>query len=532
MPGWTKMFIEDRVRRTREKDAKTDEIRKMLFEHNMFAGHTHSDVRVDCWRRAHTDARERRELATDYAHMESLYEKDRRERVAEAEDRLADELARRKAERTREEAHKRRVCEDSEELRVLKEKIHAAKVSQERAQQLLDKHMRTQRANMYDHKLAEVMETRRAEEMEEVYKKQVEQNQQREKVKQINQQQIALREARKSEALANYEKERDDVQQLVARLAHEDALDAAARAQKAKDTKESMLQCAREQAERKAAMAEQERQENDRMAQFLRDKIAREDAEAERKVQEAKEREHVVRNILGQMEAKSKEKEELEQLRNDLHTEEVEAAHRRREQAQKDRRARDREDMKQAYQRQMQEREEKQAAELEEENRIREQLLQKFAEDEKLEQMNDQKRRMRMAEHVREANRHIEMRRQIYEEERKNQQGDVHRGAAEEADRKAIVEAERRRLLKENAKLLQNFMPKGALDKPEDYDIVFGRGATESNSGEVADTTRPLPPKAAAGQAIIQSARGPRRPSNPTTMLSARGAAPSSSITA
>lgn len=42
-------------------------------------------------------------------------------------------------------------------------------------------------------------------------------------------------------------------------------------------------------------------------------------------------------------------------------------------------------------------------------------MLAKFAEDEKLEQMNAQKRRMRMAEHAREVQRLIDEKRQAFE---------------------------------------------------------------------------------------------------------------------
>ena len=45
-------------------------------------------------------------------------------------------------------------------------------------------------------------------------------------------------------------------------------------------------------------------------------------------------------------------------------------------------------------------------------------MLAKFAEDERIEQMNAQRRRMKMLEHKREVERLIEERRQMYEEEK------------------------------------------------------------------------------------------------------------------
>merc|ERR1712151_1250759 len=114
----------------------------------------------------------------------------------------------------------------------------------------------------------------------------------------------------------------------------------------------------------------------------------------------------------------NKEKEELEQLRNDLHAETAEAESRRKEELQMRKKLEDREEMKNAYLYQMKMKEERRRNNDAEESRIKESLMRKFAEDDRLEQMNDHKRRMKLEEHKREANRLLELRQQLFDSQR------------------------------------------------------------------------------------------------------------------
>mmetsp|Transcript_41552 Transcript_41552/g.130965 ORF Transcript_41552/g.130965 Transcript_41552/m.130965 type:complete len:143 (+) Transcript_41552:352-780(+) len=131
-------------------------------------------------------------------------------------------------------------------------------------------------------------------------------------------------------------------------------------------------------------------------------------------------------------------------------------------------------------------------------------MLAKFAEDERIEQMNAQRRRMKMLEHKREVERLIEERRQMYEEEkevmysggsRAEVKNDVAGGAggAERRGEKSpgegdaclvlpssdllqalreLIEQERQRILREAAgKLGLEYMPRGVLASKEDLEM-------------------------------------------------------------
>merc|ERR550537_273841 len=100
--------------------------------------------------------------------------------------------------------------------------------------------------------------------------------------------------------------------------------------------------------------------------------------------------------------------------------------------------------MLRAYEYQMQLKEEKKALEQEEEERFRKQLLAKFAEDDRIEQLNDQKRRMKIQEHKREVERFLGERRKLYEANRQAELEEVERAKEEEEKRLLFIEEERR----------------------------------------------------------------------------------------
>jgi len=473
----TQQFMEQRMARRRENEAKTLSLRRSIAERNILAGHSASEARIEGLRRARSEAAERRELFVDYSMVRMEQDKARRKQITLFEDQLADELARRKADQIREEMEKRRICDGSEELRRLKERLHMAKVNKERAVQLLEIEVRKEKDRFIDQKLDESMENERLEQNELEIKLSVEKAKQAERVKVINQQQIAMKEAAKQEALEEYLKERQQVENLVKKIEQEDELERQAREEKKKESREMLRQFMIEQKEKQQQMEAQEKAENEEIERFAR--LKREHEERLAAEQEEKEREKVrlMNKMVGQMEAKSKEKEELEYLRNELHAEELEAQSRRQEEMRVRKKLEDREEMKQAYLFQMRAKEEKALNARKEEEKIRAEAMRKFAEDDRLEQLNDHKRRMKYEQHKREADRLVQVRREMYDLARQKEMEEVEWLKKDEGQRQAIIEEERMRLLKEHAQELKKFLPKHTLENMEDYKLLFGDDA-------------------------------------------------------
>jgi len=469
----TRRFVEQRIRRTRESEAKKAELRQMLVATNILAGHGSSEQRVEAMRSARGEAAERRELFADYAYVRGEQEKERRTRVALAEEKVADELARRHAETARQEMDKRRICDGSEELRTLKERLHAAQVNKERAQQVLEKEVRKEKDRQMEHKIAANNENERLEACELEMKLQLEKGKQRERAKQINLGQMALKEQQREEAYAEYIEEQGHIRDIVEKLNQEDEREASARARKREESREMLKQFMVEQTARQAAAEAEELAENRRIEKHAADKRAWEMKLARDKAQIAKEKEDVLKAMIGKQEAKDREAAELEQLRNDLHQEEHEAVNRRKEEMEQRKKIEFKEEMRRTYLTQRELVEQRSEERRLEEEKTRAELMRKFAEDDRIEQLNDQKRRMKIQEHKREANRLMQLRKEMYDQARDEERREQDNMQDDEVQRQVIVEAERQKLLREHASQLRNFLPKGTLEHADDIKLLF-----------------------------------------------------------
>ena len=88
--------------------------------------------------------------------------------------------------------------------------------------------------------------------------------------------------------------------------------------------------------------------------------------------------------------------------------------------------------------------------------------MQKFAEDERLEQMNAQKRRMREQEHKREIERLWQEKLAIYRAQREMELEEKRVKEEEERRKQMVVEMEKERLLREHGHVLNQYHPKAA----------------------------------------------------------------------
>merc|ERR1719421_2365804 len=309
-----KQHVEQKIAKERRIEERTMGVTHMLKEHGILAGHGKSDHRVEGLRRERAQEEERREFFTDYMYIKGEQDKERRAQISEMEARLAAELEQRKARQVREDMDKKRICDSSEELRALKEKLHAAKVNKERAVQLLEQQVRLEEEKSRDTKISEVLELERLEHMELERKLEIEKSKQRERVKRINQEQIAQKEALRQEAYDEYIKERDQVQEVVDAINREDEMEAAARKQKQEETKEMLRQFAIENDERRKQMEQREKEENEAIEQYAEMKRQHEARVAAEKEAAELEKKRILNKQLGLMGKANKEKEELEQL--------------------------------------------------------------------------------------------------------------------------------------------------------------------------------------------------------------------------
>ena len=94
------------------------------------------------------------------------------------------------------------------------------------------------------------------------------------------------------------------------------------------------------------------------------------------------------------------------------------------------------------------------------EEEFKRKLMEKFAEDERLEQMNAQRRRMRELEHKREIERLWQEKLAVYKEQRALELAEIEAQKQEEARKAQIIAQQKEALLAQHAAVLQAHNPK------------------------------------------------------------------------
>merc|ERR1719447_100319 len=101
-------------------------------------------------------------------------------------------------------------------------------------------------------------------------------------------------------------------------------------------------------------------------------------------------------------------------------------------------------------------------------------MMEKFAEDDKIEQMNEKRRRMKREEHKRAVNLLLEERRQMRHKAKLKEAEAINERKMEEQERSNIIEEERMRILQQNIDKLVGHIPKGILSEA-DVDALGGK---------------------------------------------------------
>ena len=150
----------------------------------------------------------------------------------------------------------------------------------------------------------------------------------------------------------------------------------------------------------------------------------------------------------------------IEELREALQNEEFQEAERRKSQIEEENRRLLKAELQKAEQeakdfKLMQKAEEKAMEEV-----FRRKMLEQFAEDERLEQMNQQKSRMKRMEHQREVERLWNIKLEMYRAEKEKELNEWKKKKEQEIVNDEIIRREKERLLKENYQYVKEFLPK------------------------------------------------------------------------
>ena len=262
--------------------------------------------------------------------------------------------------------------------------------------------------------------------------------------------------------------------EVIARIQEEDRLQLEAKQAKQQETQAYIRDFLEEREIERALKREKEEEEERRIAEYAAEVQRRSEANLKRRQDKMDAQDRILDKLRSLKEKEMAEKEEEERLLNLLHEQEESEKQRMREQMESERRERMKREMMEANEYQKALKEQKRQQEEIEEEAFRKKMLEKFAEDDRIEQMNAQRRRMKVQEHKRDVEALIDEKREMYNALKKKEIEEAQAYREQDARRAAIVEMERKRLLKEYATKYRDFLPKGVIQNEEELREIFG----------------------------------------------------------
>ncbi|GMH38150.1 hypothetical protein BSKO_06034 [Bryopsis sp. KO-2023] len=461
--------IREKVRR--EKEMATEDVRRYYAEQRML------DVASDAWQQDDMKRRERhaRERQAEKNTLQALY-KDQAQRQLAAkraaeEDSIASELSKQYIEQQRKEREVQSLREQSEELRELAEKIRAARVNKERHLQKQERAMIARREEQYKHLFDKRMEDDRRDALEKERLYSLKKREDNLKSRKVLEDQMQEKEAAKRNAQLEYDKEKILIDEVVRRIEEEDALEAEIKRSKQEDTKAFIRRFLEERQIQHQEKLDQERAEDMRIARYLDGVRERESAERARKQAVQDEADRIYDRLCREKQEEERRREEEAGLLAILREEEAEQKRKMEVQEKKRKDELARQEMIRQNEIQMRLKAERDLARKAEEDEFRQRMLEKFAEDDRIDQLNAQRRRLKQMDHRREVDRLVAEKRAMYEELKRKEAEEEESRRREEDRKAAIIEYERQKLLEEAAGL-HAYLPKGVIRDKKELDFV------------------------------------------------------------
>merc|ERR1711959_431318 len=404
-------MYERQIDARRQREMFENEMGEVSKYHRKMVEVARSDGRVDQKRREQEVAAANFEMKREQTFMQEEKSAFRKEALKEQEERIAAEIHRRKIEEFRDEKLVQKIRESSEELRCLEEKLKSAYMCKERKAQITEKKIMQQIRAEEESKADAMMEEDRRRgihmDAKEGYLRKAAALEAQTQLED----QILEREHQKELAYQAYLEEKAKADGLVQKMDEEDKAEREADARKKAETQGWIASYLEDRRQWKREEMQRVKDEEKAILDYAAKKRAEQGAWEEKKKAEADFKDKMCAEIAAEIRRKEKEREELEDIRETLALEEEEERLRRKEEGERMKQEMDRQMMMEAYNEAQEVKKARLAREAEEEEQFRDAMLAKFAEEDRLEQMSAQRRRMKQMEHKREVERLMEERR-------------------------------------------------------------------------------------------------------------------------
>ncbi|XP_055955731.1 meiosis-specific nuclear structural protein 1 [Patella vulgata] len=455
----------------RQEEMREDTLHR-LSEEKMLTSNMNREERIDDKRFLRRQQLEQKEREMEEAILKAERDRIIRNQQFEQEDRLAKELQQLNQHKLRDEKTRQQIRESSLELRELEAKLKAAYMNKERSAQLAEKDVLKYEQMKRDSEIAREMKKQHERASAEEEKRLKERYHEQVRYQQELERQLEEQEVNRQKAYEEFLKEKLMIDEIVRKIYEEDQKEMERQMHKRKATQQYIEEFKKSRSMWKDEERHRMEEENRRILEFANVQKERELGEMQAKKTKEEAMDRVQKQLSEKIAAREKEREEMERVQMELYLEEQEERERRKELSEVERKFRQRIDLQETHARQMHFKALRLQAEKDEEEIFRQVTLAKFAEDDRIEQMNAQKRRMKQLEHKRSVEALIEERRRSYTLAREKEIAEVNEASKMEQFRRQIIEEERQRLLREHATKLLGFLPKGVIQNEQDLEML------------------------------------------------------------
>lgn len=458
----------------RALEAKATVLHNHVQTNKRYEGQNGQEERVEQRRRQLRYKQQNSELMTGYAIEQAARDEYQRKVLREQDESMAAAIFDMKTQQTAAEINARRICEESEELKELKEKLRAAKISRARAVQLEERNLMQQQSHAEDLAMDQMMERERQQSEQRAYEEENRRLTMNHQRKAVILNQIAEKETAKKQAYEEFLREKAMVDEIVRGIEAEDVEKMKAADNRRRELQDSIRNFLAEREIWKEEEKARVQAELDQIAEYNKQQGKRHAEMMANKKKIADQQDAILRKLTDELNAKKREEDEIRQLLDELYQEEAEQKAQARVDRDNENRTRMQQEMIDAnnYQKALKLQQAEQRRQ--EENEFREQMYARFAADKRLEQMNNQRRRREMEMYKKEVENLIAERRAAYDAAVQAEVDEQRVKDEQERYRLGIVERERQRLLREYATDLQDYLPKGVLQTNNDYETVYG----------------------------------------------------------
>ncbi|XP_017313838.1 meiosis-specific nuclear structural protein 1 isoform X1 [Ictalurus punctatus] len=444
----------------RQEERREDQNRYVTKEKQIEANLKHEE-RAEMRKYLRTMQDEEYERQMEEAYLKAEQDRMYKEKLLEQEERMAKELARISYEKTRDEKMRQHIKENSVEIRELEAKLKSAYVNRARAAQIAEKEaMRCEAMK----EQADIARSRKSEQERAAIEQEKQDQRRYEELVRYQQElekQLEEKERKRQESYEEFLKEKLMVDEIVRKIYEEDRMKQELRLEMVTATQRYIQEFKRQQAEWKRLEREKMEEENRRILEYTKYQERKEEDRMANARQRETAKESLHKLLAEKMEVEQRHREEMDRVREELYLEEQEEFARQKELEEMERRIRQRLELQQTCQEQLAFKQLRRQAEKDEEEAFRFTMLAKFAEDDRIEQMNAQKRRMKQQEHKHAVEKLIEERRQKYLLDKEREAEERALEQERETLRRQIIEEERLKLLKLHATKLLGYLPKG-----------------------------------------------------------------------